>query len=167
MAFAPIFGALSLGTQAAGLGMSLFANKQQQRASQQQGEAQARAAEAEAKRKQAETAENQRRMAENQGNTRSTQLARSSSSGFSGASPLAIMAESLSLQQRELSDSQYGSDMTTRGLLNEAVNSRYGAATEVSRLKSQRTSMLIEGIGGLASSGYQVARNYPRKVGQL
>jgi hypothetical protein len=73
------------------------------------------------------------------------------------------MAETLTLQQRELSDTQYGGDLTTRALTNQAANARYGAASSIAALKQRGTGLLIEGVGELAQMGYGVARDYPRK----
>ncbi len=166
MAFAPIFAGLSAAASIGGLGVSLYANRQQQKAAQIEGDMQARAAEDEAKRKQIELAENQRRTAQNQSNFRSTQLARAAAGGgrIDTGSPLSIMAETLTLQQRELSDTQYGGDLTTRALTNQATNARYGAASSIAALKQRGTGLLIEGVGQLAQMGYGVVRNYPRKA---
>jgi len=164
MAFAPIFAGLSAAASIGGLGVSLYANRQQQKAAQIEGDMQARAAEDEAKRKQIELAENQRRTAKNQAGARATQAARMALSGTGGGSPLSIMAETLTLQQRELSDAQYGGDLTTRALTNQATNARYGAASSIAALKQRGTGLLIEGVGQLAQMGYGVVRNYPRKA---
>lgn len=164
MAFAPIFAGIGAAASVAGLGVGLYANKQQQIAERQSGEMQAKALEQEAQRKQVELAENQRRMAQNQSNFRSTQLARAAAQGgrIDTGSPLSIMAETLTLQQRELGDMQNQGDLTQRQLLNDATNSRYGAASRVSALGQRRSGLLIEGIANLAQQGYSVARDFPR-----
>lgn len=164
MAFAPIFAGLGAAASVAGLGVGLYANKQQQIAERQSGEMQAKALEQEAERKKIEIAENQRRMAQNQSNFRSTQLARAAAGGgrIDTGSPLSIMAETLTLQQRELGDVQNQGDLEQRQLANDATNSRYGAASRVSALGQRRSGLLIEGVANLAQQGYSVARDFPR-----
>ena len=73
------------------------------------------------------------------------------------------MAETLSLQQRELGDMQNQGDLEQRQLANDATNSRYGAASRVSALGQRRSGLLIEGVANIAQQGYNVVRSIPRR----
>lgn len=149
---------------AAGTAYSYYQSNQQQKSIEAQGKANADAIAAEQARKNAEAAENMRRKAIEQKRFRASQAVDLVDSGFdtSTGTPLAIMADTIMAQQRELGDMGYVAANEQARLGWERTQALYGASQQSRAQGMQGTASLISGVGSAASNMYTVQQSRPR-----
>lgn len=158
-AFAAYAAIASAVVGAAGTAYSFYASSQQQKKVKKQGEMNNAAIGAEQQRKAAEMAENMRRKAIEQKRFRASQSVDLVASGFdtSTGTPLAIMADTITAQQREVADMGYAGDTQSARLGWEGQQALFGASNQAAGMRQEQTAGLISGIGNTADQAFSVA----------
>lgn len=148
----------------AGTALSYTSSQQAAKQSELNAEAQARALQAEQERKNAELSENRRRLAVQSRRERAQQLAAEAGSGFisSSGSPLAILSDTLSQQQRRTADMAEQTQLGIWQLGTERTTILAEGSSRARNYRSQAGASLLSGIGSAANALYDIPRNTPR-----
>jgi hypothetical protein len=146
---------------AAGAYMSYSASQDQAKQSKMNAKAQADALGMEQQRQAAETEQAQRRKIMEQRRFTAGQEAALADTGFlsTTGSPLDIMADTYTAQQRELKDMTYQNDTTNWQLGSKSQASIYEGNSQANAIRGQAGGTLLSNAAGVAGSAYGVYGN--------
>lgn len=149
---------------AAGTAYSYYNSQQQAKKVEQQGAMNSAAIGAEQQRQAAIDLENTKRKAVEQQRFRANQNNNLANSGFdtTTGTPLAIMADTITAQQREISDAGYAQDTKQSQLGWQGTQALYGANQQSQSIATQGTANLISGVGNTGYQAFTVSQSSGR-----
>lgn len=149
----------AVAASAAGTYMSYSASQQQAKQSKFNAEAQSKALGMEQQRQAAETEQAQRRKIMEQRRFTAGQEAALSDTGFlsTTGSPLEILADTRTAQQREIVDMTYQNDTTNWQLGSRAQGALYEGASQANAIRGQAGGTLLSNA---ATTGQMAAKTY-------
>ena len=151
---------------AAGTGYSYYASQQQAKQSKLNAQAQANAMSAEQQRQALEANQAQQRKVMEQRRFTAAQQAALADTGFlsTTGSPLDILADTHTAQQRELADLGYQRDAVNWQLGSQATAAIGSGNSQANAIRGQAGGTLLSNAASTAYQGYQAYNDYSSRV---
>lgn len=152
----------AVAVSAAGTYVSYSASQQQAKQSKMNAQAQANALASEQQRQITETQQAQQRKVMEQRRFTAMQEAALSDTGFLGTtgSPLDILADTHTAQQRELADMSYQRDVTNSQLGSKSQAALYEGDSQANAIRGQAGATLLSNAASTVQSGFQAYSTY-------